>query len=317
MPSPTAPRPRGDVVCMHGCIGLTGWLPPRDVLTASSCGVEKTIKKFQNTKKTPTTAWRNEDFDLAVGKFRRRGAGAAAADEDEDSEDDSEDEGKGAKGGSRGAKSLFPPGIGRGKKRAAAPALPSLMEARPPKRHSNPRKAALAEGVFAMPGASNSIFPKGGGGMRTSSVQPVLTPSLAASLGMDVSDSSSLAQNLLDISTADITGGSARPRRVTRSNSGTPSGGGKSVAPFSAGFTGSGSSDGLSPWLMSAVSSIEAPVGAGGSNPPAIGMGSPDLGLTPTVVKFGTARGGGGKLGSGPIFDDAPAKGRATRNRSK
>eukprot|EP00035_Acanthoeca_spectabilis_P039160 m.59552 g.59552 ORF g.59552 m.59552 type:complete len:333 (-) comp9468_c0_seq2:2331-3329(-) len=277
--------------------------------TYGSRGIEKTIKKWQGTKKQPVTDWSNDDFDESSGKFRsKRNGGPAAGDDDGDDDSSDDDEGATAKAptrkagaGAAASTGFSAPAAGSGRKRAAPTALPSLMDAKPSKRHSNPRKNALEKGMFSIP-STGSVF--GSGARPSSNVQPVLTPSLAASVGVAVADGN-LAQQLMDISTADITGSTSK-RRVTRSNSGTPNGAQAAAAPFSAGFGSGGSSDGLSPWLMSAVSSIEAPSSSSSSS---MFPSSSGLGLTPPVAKVGAAAG---------VWPDSPsAEGRTTRTRSK
>jgi len=272
------------VLC--GCeMGIVIFDSEQKLYTYGSRGIDKTIKKWQGTKKAPITNWSNDDFDEE----------ASGMDDDHEGESSEDEEAAVAKmparRGSTGAAAaaLLPPSLGsKGRKRTAGQALPSLMDSKPAKRHSNPRKAALERGVFSMP---PSVFPKDGSGAQqrpTSNVQPILTPSLAASVGVGLGDTG-LAQQLFDITTADITGEpSSKSKRVTRSNSGTPNTGKGSAGPFTAGFGGSGT-DGLSPWLMSAVSSIEAPSSQSGASP--MFPSSSGLGLTPPVAKAGTAAG--------------------------
>jgi hypothetical protein len=241
---------------------------------------------------------------------------------------------------------------------------------RPAKRHSNPRKTALEKGVFSMLPPSSCETPslcsfahhawahcpithslrslvclsffvvstKGSvGSVRsTNAVKPVLTPSLAASVGVAVADASMVSQDsactlrrlssltlalselqgqhLLDISTADINGG-LKGKRLTRSASTTPNALARAAgAPFTADFAASGTADGLSPWLMSAVSTIEAPSNGSSSYlPSSTGLGlTPGLSLTPLVAKGSVSDAGAWLLPDEPILGA-----RSTRNRSK
>eukprot|EP00037_Helgoeca_nana_P008772 m.77738 g.77738 ORF g.77738 m.77738 type:complete len:346 (+) comp19132_c0_seq2:112-1149(+) len=309
------------VLC--GCeMGIVIFDSDQKLYSYGSRGIEKTVKKWQGTKTVPSANWSNDDFDEDSGKFRRRnGGGAAAADDDEgDSSDEDEETPVKAKAPqprkpSKGSTpSLFPSigAAGKGRKRTVTH-LP-LLDTKPAKRHSNPRKTALEKGVFSMlPPSSFSTKGSVGSVRSTNAVKPVLTPSLAASVGVAVADAS-MGQHLLDISTADINGG-LKGKRLTRSASTTPNALARAAgAPFTADFAASGTADGLSPWLMSAVSTIEAPSNGSSSYlPSSTGLGlTPGLSLTPLVAKGSVSDAGAWLLPDEPILGA-----RSTRNRSK
>eukprot|EP00037_Helgoeca_nana_P010551 m.93055 g.93055 ORF g.93055 m.93055 type:complete len:251 (+) comp20272_c0_seq4:106-858(+) len=158
------------VLC--GCeVGIVMFDADQQLHSYGSCGIEKTVKRWQDTKTMPSANWSNDDFDEASGKFRRHGSGGAAAggeDEDVSSDEDEEEpivvvksppsRRKPRKGSTSSATHFVSVGAaGKSKKKRGSVVVKSKsklsvdMDAKPAKRHSNPRKEALENGVFSIP----------------------------------------------------------------------------------------------------------------------------------------------------------------------